>query len=142
VQDQHLVSDLVAEAGDLRQALTPVERGERELTLESVADGAEGLVEPYRTVVRLRYWHDCSPREIARRLERPTGAVRSQLRGGLERLRARLDVVYGGDRSAWCLALAAPMNRRRPRRWLGALVAMAAAGAGVALALLAASAGD
>lgn len=64
------------------------------------------LEEPYRATVILRYWHDLDSGAIARRLGVPAGTVRWRLSEGLERLRARLDATHGGDRRAWCLALA------------------------------------
>src|SRR5262245_54489833 len=48
------------------------------------------LPEPYRAVIRLRFLEDREIEEIARLLHRPTETVRSQLRRGLDRMRARL----------------------------------------------------
>ncbi len=50
------------------------------------------LDEPYRTVIALRFLDGLPPREIAARLKQPVNTVRTQIRRGLERLRAQLDV--------------------------------------------------
>ncbi|MCA8951445.1 MAG: sigma-70 family RNA polymerase sigma factor [Planctomycetes bacterium] len=62
------------------------------------------LPQPYRGVLLLRYWEDLEPSAIAARLGLPAGTVRSQLKRGLELLRAQLDATYG-RRSAWLAAL-------------------------------------
>ncbi|MBK6942007.1 MAG: sigma-70 family RNA polymerase sigma factor [Planctomycetes bacterium] len=64
------------------------------------------LDEPYRTAITMRYLDDRSPSQIAEHLGIPLNTVRAHLRRGLERLRIRLDATSGGDRGAWCLALA------------------------------------
>ncbi|MHC4730708.1 MAG: RNA polymerase sigma factor [Planctomycetota bacterium] len=77
-----------------------------EATRRRVVQAVLALDEPYRTAVLLRYYDDLAPREIARRLGSPGATVRSHLRRGLEKLRAALDAEHGGDRRAWCVALA------------------------------------
>lgn len=64
------------------------------------------LDEPYRTAITMRYLDDRSPSQIAEQLGIPLNTVRAHLRRGLERLRIRVDAVSGGDRRAWCVALA------------------------------------
>ena len=64
------------------------------------------LDEPYRTAITMRYLDDRSPSQIAEHLGIPLNTVRAHLRRGLERLRIRLDATSGGERGAWCLALA------------------------------------
>lgn len=64
------------------------------------------LPEPYRTALVLRFLEDLEPREIADRLQLPLETVRTQIKRGLALVRARLDRQYGGDRAAWCAALA------------------------------------
>ncbi|MEE8468065.1 MAG: RNA polymerase sigma factor, partial [Planctomycetota bacterium] len=64
------------------------------------------LEDPYRTVVVLRYEHGQTTGEIAQRLARPEGTVRSQLSRAHELLRVRLDGEFGG-RERWA-ALALP----------------------------------
>ena len=64
------------------------------------------LEEPYRTTVVLRYLEDRPPREIARRMGVPVDTVHTRLRRALAKLRGALDADSGGDRSAWCVALA------------------------------------
>ncbi len=51
-----------------------------------------GLPDPYREVVALRYFADCSLVEIARVTGRPLGTVKSHLHRGLSQLRQRLGV--------------------------------------------------
>lgn len=50
----------------------------------------DGLDEPYRQVLRMRFLEELSPHEIARRLGRSDVTVRSQLNRGLEHLRVRI----------------------------------------------------
>ena len=55
----------------------------------------EELRSPYREVVRLRYLEDLETADIAARLGRTESTVRSQLKRGLDLLRARLGVERG-----------------------------------------------
>ncbi|MFI5401989.1 MAG: sigma-70 family RNA polymerase sigma factor [Planctomycetota bacterium] len=70
-----------------------------------VVEAVLALEEPFRSAILLRFYEDRKPREIARELGVPVDTVRSRLRRGLERLRARFDERHGGDRAAWSLAL-------------------------------------
>lgn len=63
------------------------------------------LGEPYRTVITLRYAENLAPAEIAMRLGIPAATVKTQLRRGLERLRAHLDESHRGRREAWLLVI-------------------------------------
>lgn len=85
---------------------SPEEISEKLETRRQLIDAVQDLEEPYRTAIVLRYYEDHPPREIAKRLGVPTETVRTRLKRGIERLRVRLDKAYGGDRKAWCLALA------------------------------------
>ncbi len=79
-----------------------VERAElHELLVKEVLS----LGEPYRRVLLWRYVDDRQPAEIAELLGVPPGTVRSQLKRGLDQLRARLDTRHGGSRRTWALAL-------------------------------------
>ena len=69
-------------------------------------DALEGLEEPYRSAVTLRYLDDLPPRKIASRLGVPVRTVNTRLERGLAKLRARLDQRFDGDRDAWLQALA------------------------------------
>jgi len=60
---------------------------------ETVRRAAALLPEPYREVVALRYFADLSTGDIAAATGRPEATVRTQLRRGLERMRA--DMVRG-----------------------------------------------
>lgn len=74
-------------------------RAESERALEPVPD-EHGLVvrlldeleDPYRSVVRLRFFDELETSEIAARLGRSEATVRSQIKRGLDQLRARLGV--------------------------------------------------
>ncbi len=65
-----------------------------------LVDEVQRLVEPYRTVILLRYFEGRSLAEIARSCEVPVPTVTSRLRRALDHLRARLDAVHG-SREAW-----------------------------------------
>ena len=92
-------------SADARLSPAPDTLLEQSQTLRGVASAAAELDEPYRTVIRLRYWEDLSPPEIAARLDRPIDTVKTQLRRGLESLRERLDREHGEDRTAWTAPL-------------------------------------
>ena len=89
------------------------------------------LPELYRDVLILRYWEGLTPHEIAARTHEPIATVKTRLRRGLERLRAR----YRAERGLASLAvLAAP----RPfERW-GSPAASPAAGSWLWLSAVAA----
>lgn len=72
----------------------------------SVVDAVQGLREPIRTTLLLRYWEDLPPREIAVRMNAPVETVRTRIKRGLHELRGRLDAQYG-DQQAWCIPLLA-----------------------------------
>ena len=55
-----------------------------------VLAAVEALHEPYRTVVRLRFYDDLAPTEIAARLRVPHETVRTQLKRGLQVVHAHL----------------------------------------------------
>ena len=79
---------------------------QKEAVRRHVVEAVLSLREPYRSAVIYRYYEDLSPKEIARKLDIPSATVRSHVHRGLEQMRARLDRLYGDDRSAWCIALA------------------------------------
>lgn len=70
----------------------------------------ERLSEPYRTVLYLRYFEALPPRDVALRLDRPVETVRSQVRRGLERLRAEL---VGDRRSGLAAIFLGPLAQVR-----------------------------
>ncbi|MEM6568956.1 MAG: sigma-70 family RNA polymerase sigma factor [Planctomycetota bacterium] len=79
---------------------------ERERVLH---DAIEGLDEPYRTAVFLRYHEELPPRAIAKRLGVPVKTIDTRLARGRALLREDLDRRFGGEddsRSAWMAALA------------------------------------
>ncbi len=92
-------------AGQAERVAATDELVARAEVLRSVVDEVLALDPPSRDVILLRYFDDVAPREIARRLGEPPGTVRSRLKRALDRLRARIDRRYGGDRRAWTVAL-------------------------------------
>ena len=89
---------------------------------EQLTELVNELREPYREVVRLRYLEDCEVEEVAARVGRTPGTVRSQLTRGLDLLRARMGVqprkrralpalFFGWWRDTW--ERADPRTRRR-----------------------------
>ncbi|MBI5433595.1 MAG: sigma-70 family RNA polymerase sigma factor [Planctomycetes bacterium] len=67
------------------------ETAERIELLRTLLAALHELDEPYRTAVRLRLLDDLPPREIAERLNLPVETVRTHVRRGVERMRAKLD---------------------------------------------------
>lgn len=63
------------------------------------------LPDPYREVLRLRFFEELSHAEIAGRLQRPLETVHSQVKRGLARMRTRMDQEHDGERRAWALLL-------------------------------------
>jgi RNA polymerase sigma factor (sigma-70 family) len=78
---------------------------ERAALQREVVGAVLALEEPYRTAILLRFLEGLPPRRIAERTGLPVATVKSRLARGLARLRLRLDLVRGGDRRAWLLAL-------------------------------------
>jgi len=83
---------------------TPDEVLAREDLRRQVVALVNGLDEPYRGALVLRYLEGCDPHEVARRLGVPVETAKTRLKRGLELLRARLDRGKRGGREAWCLA--------------------------------------
>src|SRR5688572_3137839 len=87
----------------------------------------EELEAPYRTVVRLRFYEERPPSEIAALLGRPVNTITSQLARGLARLRERLERRDDGRtrRSPWLVFFwrrrtgADEHDERRPTRRAG-----------------------
>jgi len=77
---------------------------DREAMRFKVAKVICSLEEPYRTTILCRYFENLPPREVASRLGVSRSAVETQLKRGLQKLRARLDRDFG-DRTNWCAAL-------------------------------------
>ena len=101
------------------------------------------LAEPYRTAVLLRFAEGLTPAAIAAQLGVPAGTVRSRVHEGLQRLRAGLDDLHGGNRRTWVLALGPLAARGTPgpvatagSSALAAWMMLAVAGAICALVVL------
>lgn len=92
---------------------------------KNILRAVESLDEPYRTTVRMRYFEELSPGEIARRTQSPLDTVYTRLRRGLAQLRAKLDKQYG-DRSLWT-TIAVSWIRPAKLKSVGALVAASVA---------------
>lgn len=76
---------------------------QREL-LKRVVDAVYELEEPYRQTLLLRYFEDLAPKEIGRRTHTPLETVKTRLKRGLDRVRARLDSEHR-SRAAWLVPL-------------------------------------
>ncbi len=100
---------------------------QREAIRRRVVEAVVALDEPYRSAIVLRYYEDLPPKKIALRLGLPVATVRTHVRRGLEKLRRTFDADHGGDRHAWCAALA-------PIAGLELLSSAAAASTGTAAA--------
>ncbi|MCK6447701.1 MAG: sigma-70 family RNA polymerase sigma factor [Planctomycetes bacterium] len=93
------------------------ETAERIELLRTLLAALHELDEPYRTAVRLRLLDDLTPREISVRLDLPLETVRTHVRRGIERMRAKLDAEHrasgggqaGRDRRDAFLAALVPL---------------------------------
>src|SRR5262245_33152303 len=97
------------------------------------------LPSPYREVVPLRYVDGFEVEEIAARLGRTAGTVRSQLKRGLGRLRARLEGTARPEQGLrrYARSLFAWLGFRRGGERLAPIWSCAAIGGVLALAVLA-----
>ncbi len=98
---------------------------EREERRRAVVAAVLSLEVTYRDVVLLRYYEALPPRAIARQLGMPVETVRTRLKRGLERIRARLVAVERGDPRAllaWLLPLARVSTGSASRAKVGLLV--------------------
>lgn len=93
----------------------------------AMLQAVDALAEPYRAVVRARFFADRTPTEIAVEGGTPPATVRWQLHEGLRRIREGLDARYG-DRRHWhggALAIGAwPADRVAKTTMMTRLVAM------------------
>lgn len=128
-------SSSAAVAGE-RAAPSAAETAEQFAVHRAVVEAVAALEEPYRQTVLLRFWEGLPPREIAHRRGVPVETVRTHLKRGLARLRARLDESRGG-RAAWALPLIgwsrAPVARATVPAVAAALVSWALPLAAVAV---------
>ncbi len=82
-----------------------LELAERMETKRRLLDALDGLREPYRSTLIVRYFDDRKPREIAAAQNVSVATVKSRLYRGLLELRDALDDSHDGDRRAWALPL-------------------------------------
>src|SRR5688572_3620087 len=85
--------------------IDPGESAEREAALRAVVEAVLTLPEPDKSIVMLRYFEDCSPREIAARLGLEPSQVHGRLHRAHAKLRARLEREPGLARD-WAAMLA------------------------------------
>ena len=109
---------------------------ERAELMNTLVQTVAGLREPYRSVLFLRFQEGLEPREIARRRGVPPATVRSQLKRGLDELRAELDRRFDGDRRRWAVALV-PLAGEAPKRGFSLGLAGLTTGAAAALVAVA-----
>lgn len=86
---------------DQRTTASPAEIIEKEEIRRKLIEAVLEIAEPFRSAIIFRYYEGQKPAEIAKRLGVPLGTVKSRLKRGLERLRKKLDVEYGGSRKEW-----------------------------------------
>lgn len=89
-----------------RETSSTVELVERAELQRLLVNEVMALEEPLRSTLLWRYFEGRSAAEISRRTGVPAATVRGRLKDGIDRLRQRLDRHHGGERSAWCVALA------------------------------------
>jgi RNA polymerase sigma factor (sigma-70 family) len=100
---------------------------ERLELLQALAELLQGLPDPYRETVVLRYLEGRSAAAIAAAQGIPAGTVRWRLKQGVDRLRAGLDARFEGDRRRWAV-LASFLEAgegRAPVPWAGSPVQLA-----------------
>lgn len=85
---------------------SPEELSERLEAQRMVIEAVQGLEEPYRSTLLLAYWEGLTSAEIGQRTGVPAGTVRWRIHEAQSMLRGKLDARFGGDRTAWCAALA------------------------------------
>jgi RNA polymerase sigma factor (sigma-70 family) len=78
-----------------------------------VAQALLALDEPYRETLLRRWYRDEKPAAIARAMAVPVKTVETRLARGLERLRAQLTELRGGDARSWALMLV-PLAKQAP----------------------------
>ena len=120
-----------AEIG-VRALPSPEETLEKAIWHQRLVEAAMTLDEPYRTTLLMRYFEELDSSEIARLQGVPAATVRTRVRRGLERLRAKLDEASPGGRAKWMAGLlllarppgeaiaasaAAEASRQTPVRW-------------------------
>ncbi|MCC6405758.1 MAG: sigma-70 family RNA polymerase sigma factor [Planctomycetes bacterium] len=115
------------------EAVEADESLERLELLEALVREVRELDEPFRTVVRLRYFDALEPRAIAERLGVPLATVESRLARARSRLRERLD--RRGGREKWLAATAAWIHPMEVP-WMELAIVKTVTKFGVAAALL------
>lgn len=82
--------------------------------MRAIVAAVEGLEEPFRQVIKLRYFEELTPAEIAKQLQTPAATVRTRLKRGLDRLRVQLRATWGDDRYLGCLLSVLPRTIAAP----------------------------
>ena len=114
-----------ATSGTTTETTSVADAFARESLRQQVVAELAALPEPYRRTLVARFFDDLAPHLSAQREGAPDATVRARLKRGLDLLRQRLDLRYGGDRSAWCTALL-PLTRAGMPAGSGTAIAAAA----------------
>ena len=94
------MNDTTSDRG-LGEALFWLSTEDRLDFLLHLLDAIEALEDPHRLAVLLCFRDGLDPEEVARREGLRAETVRERRDEALARLRARLDVAYGGERDRW-----------------------------------------
>lgn len=95
---------------------------DRDVVCAALIRSVMDLPEKYRSVLLLRYYEDCLPSEIGKRLDLPVETVRTRLKRGMALLRAKLTARLGKNATLLGLGmLAFPSARRMARMAVPAL---------------------
>lgn len=100
-----------------RRSSSPVEIVAHGGLRRRMARALQALPDDYRHVLRLRYYEDLGPPEIARSLDLPLETVRTRLKRGRDRLRTSLEQRGLAERIALALLLPFGPGRLRPEGW-------------------------
>lgn len=126
-----------AAAQPVRIDADPADLAARAELSDRIAVAFAQLDEPAKTTLFLRFFDDLTPKQIAARQQVPVETVKTRLKRGLARLRARLDEPQGGARGNWratAVALAqqgAPILGLAKFKAAAAAIVVAAVGIGV-----------
>jgi len=82
----------------------PLDRMEREESIDAIGQTLLGLPEPFQQALLLRYWDGMSIREISEELGAPERTVESRLRKGRQLMRDRLDAQQK-QKGAWATVI-------------------------------------
>jgi len=116
----------------------PADLAARSELSDRIALAFAQLDEPAKSTLFLRYFADLTPKQIAARQQVPVETVKTRLKRGLAKLRARLDEASGSKRSDWCAT--AIVLARHGGPWVGIAKVKGIAAAAVLVVLAGAAA--